>query len=268
MRLPAVTAPKFNPEGASAEIDERVRRILSDALSVYRVDVELLRRLQPDFIVTQSQCEACAVSLREVEQAVVQWIGNASPRIISLAPSSLPDILAEIERVGVELGQAERGMKLAESLRSRLTAIERRSAGVRTRPTVACIEWLDPLITAANWMPELVAMAGGHDVFGLPGEHSARIKFEQLWAADPDVILLTPCGFNMERTAAELGAVTKQPQWPLLKAARQNRVYVADGNQYFNRPGPRIVESLEILAEMLHPETFSFGHEGSGWRRL
>ncbi len=267
-RLPVLTSPKFNSEGPSAEVDERVKKILAEALSVYRVDVELLRSVKPDVIVTQSQCDVCAVSLRDVELAAAHWVGGPPPKIISLAPYSLSDVMADIERVGVELGEVERGMKLASGLRQRMTIIEQQAAKAGTRPTVGCIEWIDPLMAAGNWMPELVAMAGGRNLFGLAGQHSPRMKFADFAAKDPEVILLMPCGFNMDRTAGELGAITKQPEWSQLKAVRQRRVYLADGNQYFNRPGPRIVESLEILAEIIHPEIFRFGHEGAGWRRL
>ena len=123
-------------------------------------------------------------------------------------------------------------------------------------------------MAAGNWMPELVAMAGGRNLFGDPGQHSPTMKFDRLMADDPDVIILMPCGFDMDRTAAELEVLAGQPEWSRLKAVRRQQVYVADGNQYFNRPGPRIAESLEILAEILHPQIFHFGHEGSGWRRI
>jgi len=267
-RLPVLSSPKFNPEGTSAQVDERVKEILADALSVYRIDVELLRKLKPDVIVTQSQCEVCAVSIRDVEQAAADWIGGPPPMIISLAPYSLGDVMADIERVGVELGEPERAMKLVGGLRRRMTTIEQQAAKADTRPAVACIEWLEPLMSAANWMPELVTMAAGKNLFGDSGQHSPTMKFDDLVAKDPDVILLMPCGFNMERTATESYTLTSQPAWARLKAVREQRVYLTDGNQYFNRPGPRIAESLEILAEILHPQIFHFGHEGSGWRGL
>jgi iron complex transport system substrate-binding protein len=268
MRLPMLTRPKFNPEGTSAEVDQRVKKILADALSVYRVDVDLLRNLRPDVIVTQSQCEVCAVNIHDVEQAAAEWIDGPPPRIISLAPYSLDDVLMDIERVGVELGEPERAKTLRSSLAHRMTSIEQRVASVARRPVVACIEWLDPLMTAANWMPELVAMAGGENLFGKAGLHSETINFEDLLKRDPDVIVMMPCGFNMERTASEMHALANRPGWSRLKVVREGQVYLADGNQYFNRPGPRIADSLEIMAEILNPDMFHFGHEGTGWRRL
>jgi iron complex transport system substrate-binding protein len=268
VRLPMLTSPKFNAEGTSAEVDLRVKKILADALSVYRVDVELLRNLKPDVIVTQSQCEVCAVSIRDVEQAAAHWIDGPPPIIISLAPYSLGDVMADIQRVGTELGEPERAMKLVATLSQRMTTIEQTAAKAGRCPTVGCIEWLEPLMGAGNWMPELVTMAGGENLLGGAGEHSATMTFDRLLASDPEVLLLMPCGFDMQRTAAELDTLARQPGWTRLKAVREQQVYLTDGNQYFNRPGPRIVESLEILAEILHPRAFHFGHEGTGWRRL
>ena len=266
-RLPSLTSPKFNPEGTSAEVDQRVKTILSEALAVYRVDADRLRELQPDFIVTQSQCDVCAVSLREVEDAVAQWTGTR-PTLVSLAPYALRDVFHDMEHVAAELGVAEHGMEVVGRLTQRIREIETRAASATARPRVACIEWIDPLMAAGNWMPELIALAGGANLFGKPGEHSPWMKFEDLAAADPDVILIAPCGFNMDRTAAELSLLTTRPEWPRLAAVRHGKVLLGEGNQYFNRPGPRIVESLEILAEILHPDLFSFGHQGSGWRAV
>jgi iron complex transport system substrate-binding protein len=266
-RLPVLTSPKFDAEGTSAEVDQRVRTILADALSVYRVDVDLLCGLKPDVIVTQSQCEVCAVNIRDVEQAAAAWIEGPPPRIISLAPYCLADVLSDIERVGVELDEPERSTRFVSALRQRMRDIQQQAAAADRQPTVGCIEWLDPLMAAANWMPELVRMAGGENVLGQPGQHSPKIEFDRLLEVDPEVILLMPCGFNMERTALELSVLTSKPGWNQLKAVRDQQVYLTDGNQYFNRPGPRMADSLEILAEILHPRMFRFGHEDSGWRR-
>jgi iron complex transport system substrate-binding protein len=267
VRIPALTEPKFDPEGTSAEIDQRVKKIVGEALSVYRVDAAKLRELRPDVIVTQSQCEVCAVSEREVEAAVAEWLGER-PQIVSLAPYSLDDIFTDIQRVADALGESSRGAELIERLRARLKAVADKARGVRERPRVATIEWIDPLMAAGNWMPTLVEMAGGENLFGVAGQHSPWMKFDELAAKDPDVILISPCGFSMDRAAQDLPALTNRAEWNRLRAVRDRRVFTADGNQYFNRPGPRIVESLEILAEITHPHLFQFGHEGSGWRRL
>ena len=265
--LPALTSPKFNPEGTSAEIDQRVKTILSEALAVYRVDADLLRELKPDFIVTQSQCDVCAVSMRDVEEAVAQWTGS-HPQVISLAPYALRDVFSDIEHVSTALGVHNHATAVVERLRERMRAIEDRARNVTSRPRVACIEWVDPMMAAGNWMPEMVEMAGGANLFGTAGEHSPWMKFEEIVAADPDLILIAPCGFNMDRAALDLPILTSHPEWAGLKAVRNGQVLLGEGNQYFNRPGPRIVESLEIMAEIFHPQLFSFGHEGPGWRRL
>ncbi len=266
-RLPVCTSPKFEVEGLSYEIDQRVKAILQEALSVYRVDAGMLERLQPTHIVTQSQCEVCAVSFKDVEQAVCQFTGS-QPVIVSLEPNALADVWSDIHRVAGALGEPERGQQLVAELQRRINDIEARARKAGSRPTVACVEWIDPLMAAGNWMPELVETAGGVNLFGEAGKHSPWMTWEEFVASDPDVIFISPCGFDIARTLQETHLLTGKAEWNDLKAVRSNRVFVADGNQYFNRPGPRLVESLEILAELLHPELFHFGHESEGWIRL
>jgi iron complex transport system substrate-binding protein len=266
-RLPICTSPKFEVEGLSYEIDQRVKAILQESLSVYRVDAELLERLRPTHIVTQSQCEVCAVSLKDVEQAVCQFTGS-QPIVVSLEPNALADVWSDIRRVATALNAPERGEELIAGLRRRIDEIAAKARTARSRPTVACVEWIEPLMAAGNWMPELVELAGGVNLFGEAGKHSPWMSWEELVAADPEVIVISPCGFDIARTMEETDLLTGKPEWRELKAVKANRVFVADGNQYFNRPGPRLAESLEILAETLHPELFHFGHEGTGWLRL
>jgi iron complex transport system substrate-binding protein len=167
--------------------------------------------------------------------------------------------------VAAALGEREAGERLVAGLLARLDALRATTAGVRHRPTVVCLEWVDPLMFAANWVPDLVGSAGGTTPFGQSGDHSGYLTFEQLTDADPDVIAVMPCGFDIPRTLAEMGAITARPEWSALRAVRHGRVAITDGNQYFNRPGPRVVDSAEILAELLHPDACRFGHEGSGW---
>jgi len=264
--LPVVTAPKLDTSRPSAAIDRDVKSLLEKALSVYHVDAERLRALAPDVIVTQTQCEVCAVSPRDVEEALASWTGER-PRIVSLTPNALSDVFADIERVGAALGCPQRGKDVAAEMRRRVEAIETRAARLPNRPRVACIEWIEPLMAAGNWMPELVALAGGHNLFGEAGHHSPWMTFENLMAADPDVIVVLPCGFDIARARAELPALTARPEWQSLRAARERGIYICDGNQYFNRPGPRLADSLEVLAEILHPAAFRFGYEGTGWVR-
>ena len=264
--LPALTEPKFDLNGNSRQIDERVKTVLKDALSVYRVDEAKLNDLKPDIIVTQAQCEVCAVSLTEVERVARECLDTPA-QIVSLEPMQLSDLFADIDRVAEALQVPERGLELNFKLRERMDEIAQRAADLPVKPTVACIEWIDPIMAGGNWMPELVEMAGGIELFGKAGKHSPWLEWDDLWAADPDVIVVLPCGFDIERARQEMPALTQQPGWKTLRAIRNGQVYLTDGNQYFNRPGPRLVESLEILAEIIHPEAFHFGHEMTGWMR-
>ncbi len=264
-RLPVCTEPKFNVDGTSYQIDQRVKAILQESLSVYRVDGGRLRELEPEVIVTQAQCDVCAVNLREVERVVCAYL-SACPKLVSLMPNSLADVWSDIERVGEALGASDRATKIVQLLRQRIEVIANRAEGL-PKPTVACIEWIDPLMAAGNWMPELVEMAGGVNLFGEAGKHSPWMTWDALCKADPDVLLVLPCGFDIERTRQELKSITSKTEWGKLRAVREDRVILADGNQYFNRPGPRLVESLEILVEVLHRQTFQFGHQGTGWQK-
>ncbi len=266
-RLPICTEPKFNPDGASAAIDRQVKTLVQEGLSVYRVDADRLKALAPDVILTQTQCAVCAVSEHDVEAAVREWVGER-PQVVSLAPARLEDLLADVVRVASALGEPTQGRLLRGWLTARFEAVAQKAQALRARPTVACIEWLEPLMAAGNWMPELVRMAGGVNLFGQPGQHSPWLHWAQLAEQDPDVICIMPCGYEIERTKKELDVLTQRPEWRHLKAVREQRVYVADGNAYFNRPGPRLVDSLEILAELLHPAVFRFGHAGTGWERI
>ncbi|MFL5339679.1 MAG: cobalamin-binding protein [Gemmataceae bacterium] len=259
-KLPVCTEPKFEVTGSSADIDRRVKDTLRDSVSVYRVFADRLQELQPDLIVTQSQCDVCAVSLRDVEAAVCNLIGS-KPRIVSLVPNCLADVWRDIRNVAEAAGVAQRGEELIAQMQERMAAIPPRAVWGR-KPTVACIEWIDPLMAAGNWVPELIEMAGGVNLFGEAGEHSPWMAWEDLLRHDPDVIAVMPCGFDLPRTRQEMPALTGRPDWRLLKAVRNNRVFVCDGNAYFNRPGPRLVEALEMLAEAIVPGAFSFGHAG------
>jgi iron complex transport system substrate-binding protein len=265
--LPQCTSPKFNVEGTSYQIDQRVKAIVEGALGVYRVDAEALERLKPTHIITQTQCEVCAVSLKDVEEAVCEFT-SSRPAIVSLEPNCLDDIWRDIRRVGESLGNAERADQEIERLQSRMRGIERRAHVLEPAPSVAYIEWIAPLMAGGNWMPELIEMAGGRNLFGEAGKHSPWMTWEELVQRDPDVVFVAPCGFDIARTMQEMNLLAERKEWPELNAVRSRRVFVADGNQYFNRPGPRVVESLEILAETLHPRAFHFGHESSGWIRF
>ena len=267
--LPALTAPQFDVSGSSGDIDGRVKDLLRDGLAIYRIDADLLRRLRPDVIVTQDQCEVCGASLADVEAAVCDWTG-ADVRIVSCKPIGLDDLWTDIRSVGAALGADAAAERLVAQLQARMQAVAKAAAVAAVelpeKPTVATVEWIDPLMAAGNWMPELVEMAGGTNLFGEAGADAPWIAWEDLRAADPDVIVVLPCGFGIERSVAELPALTAQPGWAGLGAVRNGQVFVTDGNRFFNRPGPRLAESLEILAEILHPAHFDFGWQGPGWQ--
>ena len=264
--LPVLTEAKFQVEGSSGEIDKRVKDIVAEGLSVYRVFPDRLAAVEPEIIITQDQCEVCAVSLRDVEEAVCE-LADTKSEIVSLKPDCLADLWRDIGIVAEALGIADEGVRLVSELKARMSAIAAKAEPRHTRPTLASIEWIEPLMASGNWMPELIEMAGGKNLFGEAGAHAPWLEWDAVRAADPDVIFVQPCGFDIPRTLEEMPMLTANPGWDDMTAVRSGRVVIADGNQYFNRPGPRLAESLEILAEVLHPEEFKFSHEGSGWVR-
>jgi len=267
LSLPICTAPTFSIAGSSQEIDNRVKETLRKALSVYEVFEEVLEQLQPTHIITQSQCEVCAVSLREVEEAVGKRL-SCQPTLVSLQPDGLNEVWKDMGLVANSLGIEAKGTELVESLSQRMDRISSRAQTASKRPRVACVEWLEPLMAAGNWMPELVEMAGGENLLGESGKHSSWMSWEELSQSDPDILVVLPCGFDMKRTREEMYWLTDRSEWGSLKAVQKGRVYVTDGHQYFNRPGPRLVESVQILAEIIHPEVFDADFEGIGWQRL
>ena len=249
------------PSGA---INEEVGRLLAAALSLYDLDTDILRAARPSHIVTQDQCDVCAVGLNEVEAAAAEFL-EAPVEIVSLAPMRLGDVWADIARVGAALGVDAR--PVCEGLRARVDEIATRARALPPKRVVT-VEWTDPPMSAGNWVPELVAAAGGIDALGASGENAPIVDIAQVQAADPDAIVLMPCGYDLPRTVEDGRALLADPAWAGLRAARTGDVYATDGNAFFNRPGPRLVESLEILAEILHPAHFDFGHRGTGWNRL
>jgi iron complex transport system substrate-binding protein len=265
--LPACTHAKFDPAAGSAAIDREVKARRRAGLALYGLDIEVLRALRPQVILTQAQCEVCAVSEAELNGALVDWPG-APPRVVSISPTNLAQTWEAIRQVAQAMGVADGGGALLQRLDARVAAVRNKTRALNQRPTVGCLEWLDPLMAAGNWVPELVAAAGGCDVLGVAGQHSAWLDWEALRDADPEVLVLMPCGFDLARTRAEATALKRQPHWPKLRAVRRGQVFVTDGHQFFNRPGPRLVESLEILAELLQPRLFDSGRRGLTWERL
>ncbi len=231
-------------DGTSREIDEAVRSVIASALSMYAVDDARLAALAPDVIVTQDLCEVCAVSLDDVRAAVARLAHRDDVAIVSLSPTRLADVLGDLERVGAQIGRGDEARTVRAVLEERIAAIARRAPPAR--PRVITLEWLEPLMIGGLWMPELVELAGGIAVGATAGAPAPTITRDALTALAPDVIVVKPCGFSFARALAEYA--------PLATTAR---VYITDGNAFFNRPGPRLVESLEILAACVHPEQFA-----------
>lgn len=264
VNLPVCSSAKFISGSNSAEIDKQVKEILSDSLSIYEVDSALIKQLSPDIIITQAQCEVCAVSLNDVELALKDLLEKEC-QIISLEPHGLDDIYREIQLLANQLGVPEAGVELLELSEERINIIRHKLKFISERPSVACVEWLSPLMIAGNWTPEIVEIAGGTPVLTLAGKHSSYINFEDIVKANPDILVIMPCGFSIQRTLQEINLLIDLPGWTDLKAVQNQKIFVVDGNQYFNRSGPRITDSIEIMAEIINPKQFVFGYEGNGW---
>ena len=264
--LPVCTRPRISVDTDSREIDRQVKESARTAVSIYEVFGDVLARLRPTHILTQIQCEVCAVSLRDVEQALARGIPG-QPAVVSLQPDSLAEIWEDFRRVARALAISERGELVVAELQKRMAALCPLPVAGRL-PRVACIEWMEPLMAAGNWMPELIGMAGGASLFGENGRHSPWLTWEQLADADPDVVIVAPCGFDLPRTERELHWMTGRAGWNDLRAVSEGRAYLGDGNRYFNRPGPRVVETLEALVEMLHPEFREPRLRGDAWRAM
>lgn len=239
---------------SSAEIDRRIREQLEATGSIYHLNFELLNELVPDLIVTQELCAVCAVAYPQVEQAAQQMPNPA--KVISLEPTTLEETWQSIEYVGDCTGAGERARQLTAGLRQRVDAVGERARQARRIPRVLCLEWIDPPFSAGHWIPEMVELAGGVDSLGQLGKPSTRLEWQAVEQFQPEVIVVIPCGLDVPRLQHEFAGATFPSFWPELPALRDGRLYLVDGNAYFNRPGPRLAESLELLAHLIHPELF------------
>jgi len=265
--LPVCTATKLDKGLTSRAIDDRVKEIVRQGLSVYEVDADLLRRLRPDVILTQSQCAVCAVTPADLEATLASWIG-APPVLLSLSPDTLDDVWGDLRRVGEAVGASTAADIAVVELKDRLGQLSERAARRGHRPRVAAVEWIDPLMMAGNWVPELISAAGGEPLFVAPGEHSPWFDWEAFVAADPDIIVTMPCGYGIAQTLADIGGLTGRPGWRDLSAVRAGRVYVTDGHHYFNRPGPRLVDSAEIIFEIVGDAYGEIAAPSSRWVKI
>jgi iron complex transport system substrate-binding protein len=245
-----LTRSRIDASGTSRAIDAAVRAAIPDALSIYDVDADRLASLAPDLIITQDLCEVCAVSLDDVRTAVARLAHREQVEIVSLHPTRLGDVLDDIERVARAIGRARVGIDVRAALQARIRAVAERAATAPARPRVITLEWIEPLMIGGTWMPELVELAGGEPVGATAGEPAPTIDVAALRALRPAVVVIKPCGFDIARTLTERALIERD----VLSVGA--RVYVTDGNAFFNRPGPRLVESLEIMAACVHPEVF------------
>lgn len=252
---PRVTRTRINDKQSSGEIDEEVRRMFSTGAALYEIDTAKLVELRPDLIVTQAQCDVCAVSYNDVLATVRREPALSETKVVALNPTTLEEIFTDIHRVAVAANAERAGEAYTASLRGRVEKIRAATATISAfdRPKVIGIEWIEPIMVAANWMPDLIHIAGGQCELTQAGNHSGYTPWQQLAAYDPDVIVVMPCGFDLKRSIAESPTLLQNEGWSDLSAVRAKRVFVVDGNAYFNRSGPRMIDSLEILAGLIQP---------------
>jgi iron complex transport system substrate-binding protein len=263
-RLPAVSRPTFDVTGSSRDIDERVRQRIHAQEPLYEVDDARLTSLAPDIVITQTHCEVCAVSPADLAHGVKERL--VREQVVALRTGTLEGILEGFLDVARVLGRPREGEALVALLRERTADLVRRTSKLEPR-SVVCLEWIDPVFAMGNWGPELVELAGGDNLLGTPGKHSTTTPWEAVRDANPEVLVVAPCGFGIERTLLEMPLLAAEPGWADLRAVESGQVFVADGNLYFNRSGPSVFESAEILAEILHPEAFPPLHEQVAWLR-
>lgn len=250
--LPKVTRTLIPIDASGGDIDRLVRDRVQDRRALYTLDISVLQGLQPDLIVTQALCDVCAVAEDEVTAAACALPGT--PRVINLAPQSLADLFYAVRQVAEAAGVQGRAEALVRAMRARIDQVVARSAAVRQRPRVVLLEWLDPPFSCGHWSPELVRLAGGVEGLGREGEPSRTLRWDEVIAWQPEVVFIACCGWSVERTLGDLSLLQAVAGWEHVPAVRSGRVYVTDGSRYFSRPGPRLVDSLEILAHTLHPE--------------
>ncbi len=237
--------------GTAAQVDVQVREFMARGESLYSVDAEALRAIDPDLIVTQDLCHVCAASPDDLTAALARM--PRPPRVLSLSPRTLREVWQDIVTVGEATGRAAEAQAVVRKLKGRVDTVQQAVAVEKERPRVACLEWLDPPYCGGHWVPEMVALAGGQDVLGRAGEPSFRVRWEDIVAAQPEVVVVMPCGYGVEQAAAEFAETPLPPGWSGLPAVREGRVYAVDASSYFSRPGPRLANGIEILAQLLHP---------------
>jgi iron complex transport system substrate-binding protein len=271
-RLPRVTRTLIDSAQASGQIDAQVQAASAKGGGLYEIDRPLIGRLQPDLIVTQAQCDVCAVRYADVLDAVASEESLRAAQIVALSPAGLDDLLNDVTRLGQAAGAVPAAEELAASLARRIEEIARRTRTLAAaeRRRVVCIEWTEPLMTAGNWTPELVELAGGHPGLAEAGQHSGYVPWSSIVRYDPEIVIIGLCGFDLARSLVEARPLVELPGWQSLAAVRSGRVFVVDGNAYLNRSGPRLVDSLEILAHLIQPGLFGAPPSGeiAAWCKM
>lgn len=259
--LPACTRPAFDISVSSRKIDAEVRRRLKASEPLYYVEADLINRLKPDLLITQVHCDVCAVTPDDVERSGCSVLAN---QVVSLSAGSIAGIYDGIRRVANALGREQAGGELIANMQARMDAVTETVRG-QPMPMVVVLEWTDPIFTSGNWAPELVEAAGGTPLVAEQGRHSTAIPWQRVVEADPDYLIVAPCGFDLDRTIQEITVLEGLPDWFKLTAVKEGRVALADGNKYFNRSGTTIVETVQILAEILHRDRFEQRWRGNAW---
>ena len=261
--LPAITSHEMKTDLDSKEIHYCIQKLIENGLSVYKIDAETLGSLTPDLILTQDHCEVCAASLQDVEQAVRSHCSSQT-NVLSVSPETLDDVFNSIQAIGMAADVENRAQNLVEELQLRLGIIQQTING-KPRKKIVTIEWMEPLMTGGNWIPELVELAGGQAHLAEAGKHSPVIHWERILQADPSQLLIMPCGFTIHQTHKQIHLLTEKEGWKELKAFSENEIYILDGDRFFNRPGPGLYDSARILAEVMHPNLFKPIYRENGW---
>lgn len=266
--LPVCTSPAKRLENSSTQsINRDLKDLISMGLSIYEVDYDVLESLQPDIIITQDHCEVCAVELGQIEEAVADLL-DYQPVIISISPDNLEEVLETFVEIASTLGDTIEGMNLSSHIQKKINAIAQKCTSLHSVDNILCVEWMEPLLATGNWLPELVQTVNGEAMFGSIGEHAQPIEWKSVLESNPDVIVLMPCGFTIDQTLGDIKVLTDKDGWSTLNAVKNRQVFVVDGHQYFNRPGPRLLDSTKILAEILHPLNFAPNLKNKGWVNL
>ena len=269
--VPVVTQVAYDAEGDSAAINDAVQSTLQDGLSLYEVDLDRLRALDPDLIVTQAQCEVCAVSRSDLEASLQDWTGQR-PEVLSMQPETLKEVLDTALRLGKAVDRMKTAMEVIADGERRLMELRRqlrlpKTVDPETLPTMVCIEWMEPLMTAGHWMPDVAEHAGARAMLAETGATSPPVEWTAIREADPDLLAVMPCGFSLEETRRDLSSLTQREGWAQLTAVREGRVMLFDGNAYFNRPGPRLYRSIELLASAVAPDRVDLDPPAEPWER-